>query len=134
MSSTKNFQSLERFTCHGFCIITGKYHEQLAILPISMNMAVLKIVGIPESGNRKNPRLLGQVRTRSLMVSEFEVQYGFSESIRFWTDLTLTNQPHVSVLLYNNVEDIIWGENRLIEELLHVLSPFRHPKIKDQLD
>ena len=63
------------------------------------------------------------------MVSEFEVQYGFWEFIRFWTDLTLTNQPHVSVLLYSNIEYIIWGENRFIEELLHVLSPFRHPKL-----
>ena len=54
---------------HSFYTITGKCHEQSAILPMSVNLAVLRIaivVRIPVSGNRKNPRLLrflGQVGT-----------------------------------------------------------------------
>ena len=53
-----------------FYTVTGKYHEQSAILPMSVNLAVLRIavvVRIPVSGNRKNPgflRFLGQVGTR----------------------------------------------------------------------
>ena len=42
-------------------IITSKYHEQSAILPMSVNLAVMRIaivVRIPVSGNRKNPRFL----------------------------------------------------------------------------
>ena len=46
MSDNKTFQLLERFTCHGFHTITGKCHEQSAILPVSVNMAVLRIVMI----------------------------------------------------------------------------------------
>ena len=67
---SKTFHLLERFTCHGFYTITGKYQEQSAILPISVNMAILRIVmivRIPESGNRNDPRFLrflGQVGTR----------------------------------------------------------------------
>ena len=41
--------------------ITGKYQEQSAILPISLNMAVLRIViivRIPESGNCKKSPIL----------------------------------------------------------------------------
>ena len=44
MSADKTFQLLERFTCHGFYTITGKCQEQSAIFPISVNMAVLRIV------------------------------------------------------------------------------------------
>ena len=61
MSDNKTFQLLDRFTCHGFYTINGKYQEQSAILPISMNMALLRIViivRIPESGNRKNFMIL----------------------------------------------------------------------------
>ena len=55
---------------HSFYTITGKYHEQSAILPINVNLAVLRIaivVRIPVSENPKNPqflRFLGQVGTR----------------------------------------------------------------------
>ena len=51
------FQLIKLFS-HSFYTITGKYHEQSAILPMSVNLAVLRIatvVRIPESGNRKNP-------------------------------------------------------------------------------
>ena len=61
MSNNTTFQFLERSTCHGFYTITGKYQEQSAILPVSVNMTVLRIVmivRIPESGNRKSPRFL----------------------------------------------------------------------------
>ena len=54
MSVDKIFQLLERVTCHGFYTITGKYQEQSAILQVSVNMAVLRIVIIvrfPELGN-----------------------------------------------------------------------------------
>ena len=46
MSDNKTFQVLERFTCHGFytITITGKSQEQLGILPISVNILVLRIV------------------------------------------------------------------------------------------
>ena len=63
------FQMIKLFS-HSFYTITGKYHEQSAILLISVNLAVLRIaivVRIPASGNRKNPRFLrflGQVGTR----------------------------------------------------------------------
>ena len=60
MADNKTFKLLERFTCHGFYTITGKHQGQLAILPISVNMAVLRIVmtvTIPELGNRKNQNL-----------------------------------------------------------------------------
>ena len=55
---------------HSFYTITGKYHEQSAILLMSVNLTVIRItivVRIPVSGNRKNPRFLrflGQVGTR----------------------------------------------------------------------
>ena len=53
-----------------FYTITGIYHEQSEILPISVNLAVLRIavvVRILVSGNRKNARFLiflGQVEAR----------------------------------------------------------------------
>ena len=49
MSYNKTFQSLERFTYHGFYTITSKCQEQSVILPISVNMAVLRIVIISYS-------------------------------------------------------------------------------------
>ena len=59
MSGDETFQLLERFTCHGFYTKTSKYQEQSMILPISVNMAVLRIVmiiRITESGKLKNPQ------------------------------------------------------------------------------
>ena len=35
---------IPRFTCHGFYTIPGTYQEQSAILPISVNMAVLIVI------------------------------------------------------------------------------------------
>ena len=55
---------------HSFHTIIDKYHDQSAILPMSVNLAVLRIaivVRIPVSENRKSPqflRFLGQVKTR----------------------------------------------------------------------
>ena len=46
---------------HSFFNITGKYHGQSAILPMSVNLAVLRtaiVVRIPVSGNRKNHDLI----------------------------------------------------------------------------
>ena len=66
MSHNKTFQLLERFICHGLYTITGKYQEHSPILPIIVNMAVLRIVMIvrtPESGKRFL-RFLGHVGTR----------------------------------------------------------------------
>ena len=63
------FQMVKLFS-HSFYTITGKYHEQSAILPMSVNLAVLRIaivVTIPVSGNRENSRFLrffGRVGTR----------------------------------------------------------------------
>ena len=63
------FQMIKLFS-HCLYTITGKYQEQSAILPMSVNLAVLRIaivVRIPVSGNRKTPRFLrflGQVGTR----------------------------------------------------------------------
>ena len=51
MSDNKTFQSLEKFTCHSFHPITGKYQEQSAILPVSVNMAA------KNRNDRKNPRI-----------------------------------------------------------------------------
>ena len=51
---------------HSFYTITGKYHEQPAILLMTVNLAVLRIAivaRIPVSGNRKN-QFLGQVGSR----------------------------------------------------------------------
>ena len=71
MSANEIFQLLERFTCHGSYAITGKYQEQSAILPVSVNMAVLRIViivRITESGNRKRVKMaiIGQKTKRNL--------------------------------------------------------------------
>ena len=57
---------------NSFYTTTDKYHEQSAILPMSVNLAVLRIavvVRIPVSENRKTPRFfrfLGQVGPRLL--------------------------------------------------------------------
>ena len=53
-----------KFFSHSFYTITGKYHEQSAILPMSVNLTVLRIailVRIPVSGNRKNPQFLESI-------------------------------------------------------------------------
>ena len=67
MSDSKTFQLLERFTCHGFytITITGKSQEQSGILPISVNILVLRIVIILRIAEsvRKNPRFLTILRT-----------------------------------------------------------------------
>ena len=68
---------------HNFYTSTGKYREQPAILPMSVNLVVLRIaivVRIPVSGNLKNPRFLrflGQVGTR-LQKSHERVQDVFT--------------------------------------------------------
>ena len=79
MPADKTFQLLERFAFHGFYTIASKYQEQFAILPISVNMTVLRIVmivRISESRNRKNPRFLrfsGQVGTRLKGLTETKI-------------------------------------------------------------
>ena len=52
----QNKSQIIKLFSHSFYTITGKYHEQSAILPMSVNLAVLRIaivVRIPVSGNRK---------------------------------------------------------------------------------
>ena len=82
MSANKPFQLLERFTCHGFYPIAGKHMEQSAILPVSVNMAVLRIVmivRIPESGNRKNLTIFRTSRNQALAESSIHTGNTCSE-------------------------------------------------------
>ena len=99
------FQMIKRFS-HSYYTITSKYHEQSAILPISVNLAVLRIavvVRISKSGNRKNPRFLRFLKhegSRLKLLSTFYFPFAKVNisSTCFATSSKTTSERHVSFI------------------------------------